>query len=154
MAKDQPILERYEKLTGFGARWSSLLWPFVGNRLFLGEGHIVSVTFSGLPVYQRYHRFYFRDISSISYGSTQRQAIYFIIIALVWIFFLAIIAFVSDPMTFNVSAGLISAVGIALCVWNYVKGERCRFFVSTAVQTFEIPSVSTMARAHRVMERI
>ncbi|PTX94759.1 hypothetical protein DB346_22380 [Verrucomicrobia bacterium LW23] len=154
MAEEPLRQDQFVKIAGPSARWGFLFWFFIGNRLFLGPGHLVSVTYSGMPLYERYHRFYFSDIASITYGPTRRQTFYFLVLAVVWFSILALFAVLAPPLAFQIAAAITTFMCGVAAVINYIKGERCRFVIRTAVQTAEIPAVSTMARAEIVAARI
>lgn len=117
----------------------------------MGAGHLVSVTYTGMPMYEKYVRFYFNDIISIVYGPTARQGVYYGIIAFFWISIMLIFALIEYRPLFLWGGAICTILALVLCVINYTKGERCRFFIRTAVQDVEIPAIGTMHQARDVM---
>ncbi|HYG21843.1 MAG TPA: hypothetical protein VEH04_03605 [Verrucomicrobiae bacterium] len=141
----------YIKLTGNRQKNGFALITASRSRLWLGRDHLLLVTTDGFT--ESYKRFYLRDIQAITIRKTQRIAILGVITGAFVVLFGVIAFTASEPVArwvFGILAG-ICAIPFAV---NLLLGETCACQLRTAVQTEDLHSVSRVARATRLLERL
>jgi hypothetical protein len=126
--------------------------PGTRSALWLGADHILLVRKSFGT--EEYRRFYFKDIQAIIVRSTRRMSyLNFIFIGLA-LLVLAIIL-----LSWNGAASVIAIVfsiglfGIPILV-NLLLGPCCDVQIRTAVQIEDLPALSRLSRAERVLGRV
>jgi hypothetical protein len=123
--------------------------------LWLGSDHLLHV--SATLGSEEYKRFYFRDIQAITIISTKRQMVLNIVLGslLTFSFSLAmlnrLISQYSGPRPLEIAALIV--FGLPMLI-NILIGPTCDAHLKTAVQSEELPSLSRLRRAHRVLDRI
>ena len=145
----------YTRLT-FGRRSRKngfFAMPGMRSALWMGTDHILLVRTSLGS--EEYRRFYFKDIQAIIVRNTRRQIylnVTFIVLALL---VLAIIA-----LRWNGGVFSVVMLGIAFVLFsipilvNTLLGPCCEVQIRTAVQIEDLPSLSRVSRAARVLGRI
>ncbi len=137
----EPGSEGYEPLT---PKTSGV----IGGRLWIGEGHILSV--EDHFFFQRYRRFYFKDIQAVWVQNTPAAAlwaIFWIVCALPFLF----LAF-SFPGGARTISGIATAFCLAMLLVNHQRGQSCSVYIQTAVQTRKIAALKRRKRAEDVLE--
>ena len=149
--------KEYQRLTRTRARSGFAVAVASHSSLWLGKDHLLGVDSSGYT--ENYKRFYFRDIQAVTIVATRRRTI--------WNGVLLV------PITICL-AGLVSALfslprkeGVVIVTWiiftaifavpfliNNLLGPSCTCYLRTAVQIEELPSLSRVRRARRVLDRI
>ena len=145
----------YTRLT-FGRRSRKngfFAMPGMRSSLWMGSDHILLVRTS-LGT-EEYRRFYFKDIQALIVQYTRRQIylnVTFIALALL---VLAIIGFSWNGGVFSVVILGIAFVLFSIPILvNSLLGPCCEVQIRTAVQIEDLPSLSRISRAERVLGRI
>lgn len=121
------------------------------SSLWLGKDHLLLVDTEGYS--ESYKRFYLRDIQAIILRRTNRRLVLAMITGLIAsLLGLAAIA-IDDIAGKWVFIVLVSIVGIPF-VLNFFYGPTCACKLQTAVQTEDLPSLSRVRRARKVLARI
>jgi hypothetical protein len=115
----------------------------------MGNDHLLQISESSYS--EEYKRFYFRDIQAITVCVTRRQEIWNLALAMLMLLSVAILQAMLPLVTaLAVSLGL---VGVPFLV-NNIRGQGCRVYLRTRVQTEELPSLNRVKRAQRILSRI
>jgi hypothetical protein len=126
------------------------------SSLWLGKDHLLSIDSTYFT--EEYKRFYFRDIQAITIQRTNRRATWNLVLAallLGWLVLLGVAGLYStlDTATLFLLGTLFLMIAVPLLV-NNILGPACTFYLRTAVQTEELPSLSRVRRANRKLDRI
>jgi hypothetical protein len=100
---------------------------------------------------EEYKRFYFRDIQAFFICPTSRMAIWNGILGALLIMHLLVFGWMGASVTTLAIVAVVLAIPLVL---NNLSGPACKVYLRTAVQVEELPSLSRIRRAHRVLERI
>jgi hypothetical protein len=164
MAKEK---KPYRRLPGTGYRrtvptWIVLLLFFVigifallfrGRRvqLWQGEEHLLLVEWDGYREF--YKRFSYRDIQAIIVRKTPEGKIVNIILGLIAGFFGGI-AFTIDDVGGRIALLSIAGLFGLILLINFLSGPTCQCQIRTAVQLDELPTLTRLPRARKVINRI
>jgi hypothetical protein len=145
--------KEYRRLTRTRSRTAFGIVATGRSSLWLGKDHLLCIDTTGYT--ETYKRFYFRDIQAIVLRKTDRWKYWNLILGGITALF-ALIALtwgrseVVAAWFFGIVAGLF---GLAL-VLNLAFGSTCVVFLRTAVQTEQLPSLSRLRRARKVLDRL
>lgn len=121
------------------------------SSLWLGKDHLMLVESTGFN--ESYKRFYFRDIQAISFYRTVRWNVWSGVLGgLAGLCLLGGIATGATPGL--ISFGIIGGVFAIALIVNLARGPSCRCFLRTAVHSEELPSVSRLGKARKILERV
>ena len=121
------------------------------SNLWLGTDHLLCVETEGYT--EKYRRFYFRDIQAITLRRTKRALIWGIVTGILTAAF-TLIAFFSNANATMFTFGIFAGVAAMPFILNLIYGPTCKCELRTAVQTENVPSMSRVRRARKVLERI
>jgi hypothetical protein len=157
----------YQRLPGTGYRqlvpgWAILLLFFVigifalllrGRRvqLWQGEDHLLLVEWDGYREY--YKRFGYHDIQGFVIRKTSEGTALNIILAVAFIFLIAMTG-VATVVAARVALLILAGIVAIILTANAASGPTCRCSLRTAVQTEDLPPLTRLRRARRVLERI
>ncbi len=142
----------YTKLPGRGLRRAILAVTATRCRLWLAADHLLAVDYTIAS--EEYRRFYFRDIEAFIVRRTaQRQVWNWILLALLLLtagpFF---VAWRSEGSGGFLITTLIFAAFWSICLLvNTLRGPTCQTHIRTAVQLEQLPSLSRLPVARRVL---
>jgi hypothetical protein len=141
----------YKRLTWSRPRRKSFVTALRAPRqsLWLAEDHLLSIDSASYA--EEYKRFYFRDIQAFFICPTGRRAIWNGILAALLIMHLLVFGWMGASATTLVIVAVVLAIPLVL---NNLAGPACKVYLRTAVQVEELPSLSRLPRAHRVLGRI
>ena len=117
--------------------------------LWLADDHLLSIDSASYN--EEYKRFYFRDIQAIFICPTSRRAIWNGILSAVLIMHLLVFGWMGASATILMIVAVILAIPLVV---NNIFGPACRVYLRTAVQVEELPSLSRIPRAQKVLNRI
>lgn len=148
----------YQKLAGARRRRNGFFTAFASrSSLWLGKDHLLCVDSTGYT--EEYKRFYFGDIQTISLVGTKRRVIWNwvlvfpTVLCLAW--FLSVwSASGSRELGLEITIAALTAFFALPLVVNNLFGPTCNCYLRTAVQTEQLPSLSRVRRARRVLNRI
>jgi hypothetical protein len=118
--------------------------------LWLGPDHLLQIEKQGHT--EKYHRFYFKDIESVTIRRTNRQRNYGLFFGILLALFLWMLIMVGGGARF-VTGGFMVLFAIPFIV-NLVKGPTCVTHLTTAVQSREIHSLRRVRGAERALDEI
>lgn len=133
---------KYQKLPGTG---------LTGSRLYLGPDHLLQVTSNGFT--ESYQRFYLQDIQSIVYHHTLVGRFLNGALGGLALFFLLLAAGINEDAGW-IGFGIIVGFFLGLLLVNVVLGPTCACYITTAVQTRKLSSLSRVKRARAVIARL
>ena len=147
----------YIKLTRLRQRGGFAIISSSRSNLWLGKDHLLCVETEGYT--ESYKRFYFRDLQAITIRRTKRARYWTIVLSILALpFAIASIALFARQQSGDVPAGIFWSVAAVLfvvpLVINLVRGPTCACQLRTAVQTEDVPSLSRVRRARKVLNRI
>ncbi|TAL02204.1 MAG: hypothetical protein EPO07_07585 [Verrucomicrobia bacterium] len=143
--------KEYIKLTPVRQRRGVAIITTSRSNLWLGKDHLLAVDTESYT--ESYKRFYFRDIQAIVLRKTHRRLIIAIITGFFTVGLGALAAAINDTGAhwfFGIFAGLFAVPFIA----NLAYGPTCACQLKTAVQTEDVPSISRVKRARKVLARL
>lgn len=121
------------------------------SNLWLGMDHLLCVETEGYT--EKYRRFYFRDIQAITLRRTNRALVFGVVTgALTAVFALLVLAI--DDIAGKWVFGILGGVCAIPFILNFIYGPTCKCELRTAVQTENVPSMSRVRRARKVINRI
>ncbi len=145
MADPNPTRVRYQKLPGQGSRAVQYV------RLYLGPDHLLQVTSGGFA--ETYQRYYFQDIQAIAlYHTILGRVINIILACGAAVFLLGGLA--TGDVGGMIGFGIPATVLLIVLLVNFAQGPTCYCYITTAVQTAKLPSLSRMPRAQKVIDRL
>jgi len=121
------------------------------SSLWLGKDHLLLVDTEGYT--ETYKRFYFRDIQAFILRKTVRMTVLLIITGL----FVALFGFCALAIKDEVGKwvfGILTGVVAIPFLLNLFYGPTCSCQLRTAVQTEELPSISRVRRARKILARL
>jgi hypothetical protein len=121
------------------------------SNLWLGKDHLLCVETEGFT--EKYRRFYFRDIQAITLTRTKRALVLGIVTGAFTTLF-ALSAIVVNDIAGKVILGILGGVCAIPFVLNFIYGPTCKCELRTAVQTENVPSMSRVRRARKVLNRL
>lgn len=132
----------YVRLTGRKRTWTGF------SQAWLGNDHLLIV--HSIRFVERYQRFALSDIQAIVVSEGGRRA--------VWQSVVTILCFslsLSANATFGRGFwGIIGSVALALAIFDFARGPRCRFFLQTAVSRERLLCVSRMRTARSFLANV
>jgi len=148
----------YRRLTRTHMRRAGFFAAFATrSSLWLGKDHLLSIDSTGYT--EQYKRFYFRDIQAILFVASKRRAIWNWVLIIPTVLCLAWLATALSSSR-NRDAGAIIAAAISASIFtvplliNNLLGPTCACHLRTAVQTEELPPLSRVRRARKILNRI
>jgi hypothetical protein len=128
------------------------------SSLWLGKDHLLNIDSNRFT--EEYKRFYFRDIQAITIRKTKRREIWNFALLMLLIGWIAMVINelssagpAIDPAMGTLLGALFLILAVPLLA-NNVLGPSCAVYLQTAVQIEELPSLSRMRRARKVLDRI
>ena len=121
------------------------------SSLWLGKDHLLLVDTEGYT--ESYKRFYLRDIQAIILRRNSRMLVILIVTGLIT----ALLGFAALAITDEVGKwifGTLSGTVAIPFLINVLYGPACSCKLQTAVQTEDVPSMSRVRRARKVLARI
>jgi len=141
----------YTKLTPPRRRAAFGVVSVARSNLWLGKDHLLCVETEGFT--ENYRRFYFRDIQAITLQRTNRALVWTLVSGMFTVlFFLIVLA--SDQNATKFTFGIFAGVAAMPLILNLLYGPTCKCELRTAVQTENVPSMSRVRRARKVLDRI
>jgi hypothetical protein len=144
-------MKDYTAIPGLGTGRSSF-HVAMRHRLYQAADHLLLVQSTGFT--DDYRRLFYRDIGHVVVRQTQRQMWLGIVLGVAAAVPLGI-ALYSWSQGF-VAAGIAVALGAAVIVlffvMNLVRGPTCVCYITTQVQTVEVPTPQRMAKVPRLIE--
>jgi hypothetical protein len=145
----------YTKLPGRGLRRSVFAVSATRCRLWLAVDHLLAVDYTIAS--EEYRRFYFRDIEALIIRRTAHRQVWnwillFFLLATAVPFFIA--------WRFAGHGGLLiaslsfAAFWLLFIIINSARGATCQTHIRTAVQNEQLPSLSRLSAARKVLARI
>ena len=143
---------RYKRLPGRGPRRRGFITVSLSKcSLYLGNDHILGVDSNGFS--EDYKRFYFSDIQAIITRRTKRGAAWSIVLALmIACSFMG--ALFLEAESFRILFWIVSGAFFAFLLVNTFKGPTCVCHIMTAVQEDQLPSLSRLRVARKVIETL
>jgi hypothetical protein len=142
----------YRTIPGLGSGAGSFRIA-MRHRLYQGADHLLLIQSTGFT--EDYRRLYYRDIGCVIVRRTQRALWLGILFALLLLLSLFLLVDFwtggSFPFTNLFFGGLSALFGIIL-VANLVRGPTCACFLTTEVQTVEVPAPRRMAKVPRLVD--
>lgn len=124
-------------------------------RLFKSDDHLLYI-FHNMAV-EEYRRFFYSDIQSIQFTPSRRFLINNIIIAMILLISGTLFILLDDlwpvfmkPYVAMVMIGL----PLGLLLGNIFMGRTCRTFLTTQVQTIELPSLNRIKNTRKVIQTL
>jgi hypothetical protein len=118
------------------------------SNLWLGMDHLLCVETEGYT--EKYRRFYFRDIQSITLRRTNRALGLGVVTGALTAVF-ALLVLVIEDLPGKSVFGILGGVCAIPCALNFIYGPTCKCELRTAVQTENVPSMSRVRRARKVL---
>ena len=154
--------KEYQRLTRARSRTGFAVLFVSRSSLWLGKDHLLCVDSGGYT--ESYKRFYFRDIQAVSIQRTERHQWWNAILGFLafGFFIIAVGVAPKTPLTQWSDGGIagvtvlgtVTGICVVLLLVNLLFGPACKCFLRTAVQTEELPSLSRVRRARKVLGRI
>jgi uncharacterized integral membrane protein len=144
----------YHRLPGRGVR-SSFGIAATRTSLWTGPDHLLHL--ESRPGSESYRRFYYRDIEAILIRRTSHWAVWNAILATLMLVpggCFAAIYFQEQEEGWLFAALVSAGVFLVLLLVNALRGPSCRTHIRTAVQIDELPSLSRLSVARKVLARI
>ncbi len=150
MAKTE---KEYVRLPGRGMRRQGLISAGRAmTSLWLGKDHLLYLE-NRAGYTESYKRFYYRDIQAFILGKTQSGLIWNLVLGLLFLLCALPAVMVHDTVGKAFLIFLAFVFGIILLI-HWLYGPTCVCYIKTAVQTEELPSLSRLPRALKVIERL
>jgi hypothetical protein len=149
--KEYQCLTRARSRSAFGAVSVSR------SSLWLGKDHLLCIDSSGYT--ETYKRFYFRDIQAVTIVATNRRTVWNgvllvpIVICLVGLA-TSLFSLPRKDGAVIVTWVIFTAVFAVPLLINNILGPTCNCHLRTAVQIEELPSLSRVRRARKVLDRV
>jgi hypothetical protein len=155
--------KEYQRLTRARLRRAGF-FTAVATRssLWLGSDHLLCIDSTGYG--EDYKRFYFRDIQGVTIRKTKRRMIWNVVLGIplglcTVVFIIGFFELSSRPIRSDDYFGflgwgipfLLLLTGILV---NQLRGPSCLCQLRTAVQTEDLPSLSRLPRARKVLDRL
>lgn len=121
------------------------------SNLWLGRDHLLCVETEGYT--EKYRRFYFRDIQAITLRRTSRATAIAVGTGAFTVLF-ALLATTIDQAQARWFFGILAGTCAIPLLINLVRGPTCKCELRTAVQTENVPSMSRVRRARKVLNQI
>jgi len=121
------------------------------SSLWLGKDHLLAIESNGYT--EKYKRFYYRDIQALIIQKTERYKWMNIALSVLAAAFL-FPAFLSNQIVLNYLFGIVGGVFAAFLIVNVALGASSVCRLQTAVQIEELPSLSRLRRARKVLNRL
>jgi hypothetical protein len=124
-----------------------------GNRVQLWQGgeHLLFVEWSGYK--EKYKRFHYRDIQAFIFRKTIEGKI--INGALAWVICVfVVLTFIAHTSGVKIAFLIIAGSFGLLLLINWLAGPTCQCFLRTAVQIEELPSLTRVRLARKVIARL
>ena len=149
--------KEYHRLTRAKSRSNFSVFAASRSSLWLGRDHLLCIDSNGYT--ESYKRFYYRDIQAITIVANKRRIIWNWILVIPTILCLAML-FSVLPSRNDGDWGIVIVYTICTFLFalplliNNLLGPTCTCYLRTAVQIEELPSLSRVRRARKVLDRI
>lgn len=143
--------KEYTKLTPPRRTAGFAILSVTRSNLWLGKDHLLGIETEGYT--EKYKRFYFRDIQAITLRRTNRMWTVFVVTGSLTLFF-GIIALTMDAVEGKWIFGILGGICAIPFLLNLIYGPTCKCELRTAVQTENVPSMSRVRRARKVLNCI
>jgi hypothetical protein len=141
----------YQRLTRARARSAFAVAFMSRTSLWLGPDHLLVVDSGGFT--ETYKRFYFRDIQAIVVQKTTNATIVNIVLTILLVPTLTL-GIASQTTGLKIFFLMWSGFFFFILLVNLLRGQSCRCFLRTAVQTEELPPLNRVRRARKVLGEI
>jgi len=121
------------------------------SNLWLGKDHLLGIETEGYT--EKYKRFYFRDIQAITLLRTNRAFVLGVVTGGMTALF-ALLVLAIDDVVGKWVFGILGGICAIPFLGNLIYGPTCKCELRTAVQTENVPSMSRVRRARKVLNRI
>jgi hypothetical protein len=145
----------YQRLTRSKSRSLFGIVSISRSSLWVGRDHLLTIDTTGYN--ETYKRFYFRDIQAVILRKTAVWLVSLIVLAgcaavcgSIAVFGGALNGLPAVGWVF----GIIAACFVLAAVLDLAGGPTCKFQLRTAVQTEELPAISRVRRARKVLARL
>jgi len=143
--------KEYAKLTPPRRTTGFAIFSVTRSNLWLGKDHLLCVETEGYT--EKYKRFYFRDIQAITLLRTNRALVLGVVTGgMTALFALAVLAI--DDVVGKWVFGILGGICAIPFLVNLICGPTCKCELRTAVQTENVPSMSRVRRARKLLNRI
>ena len=148
-----PATEKeYHRLPGTGQRRQGFVSAIaIRSRLWLGKAHLLCVDSMGFS--EDYKRFYFRDIQAVVIRRTSRGKIWNGVFGGLAALIGLIAIVVNQPVASSIIGGF-AGLFLVLLLINIAMGPTSVCHLRSPVQTEELPSLSRLRRARKVLARL
>jgi hypothetical protein len=138
--------KKYKRLTG-----SRFTYKLGQCSFWIGKDHLLHIRISGYT--ETYKRFYFEDIEGfIIRKSWRRLIINIVFLSFMSAFLIMAIAAFSDGFEGGwIGFGFLALFNAVVVVVNIVKGPGCHCHIRTRVQLEELPSITRIRQANRLI---
>ena len=149
------MYSEYRRLTRARRRRRSGVGTYLTTRssLWLAKDHLLSVDLYAYS--ERYKRFYFRDIQGFTIRTTRRRALWNVVLSV--LLALCLVELLVDSTGFGaweIFMVMLAVLIAAPLLVNIIRGPTCEVLLRTAVQVEELPSLSRIRRAQKVLDRV
>ncbi len=110
-------------------------------RVMIGPDHILLI--DGGLVFERYHRFYFRDIEAVIVRKTITRVLSLILMLILTALFALPAVFVTDEFARTVLI-VCASLTLLLGIIGWFRGPTCACYIRTAVQTARLYPICRM----------
>lgn len=141
----------YQRLTRSRPRGGFSVAVASRTSLWLGTDHLLFVDSNGYT--ETYKRFYFRDIQALMVHRTQTFTIVNIVFSIPIVLFLAS-ALATHTTGLKIFLFCMAGFFAFIVLINLWRGQTCRSFLRTAVQTEQLPPLSRVRRVQKTFNRI
>lgn len=144
----------YQRLTRTGARTAFGVVTVGRSSLWLGKDHVLVIDTNGYT--ETYKRFFFRDIQALTIRRSSRRMIVNLILGVLAALFASFMAMALSAREVELAwaMGGVTALWLLIMLVQWLKGPTCVCHIRTAVQTEELPSLTRVRKAHKVLARI
>jgi hypothetical protein len=149
--------KEYQRLTRARSRSAFGAVSVSRSSLWLGKDHLLGIDSSGYT--ESYKRFYFRDIQAVTVVATKRRTVWNGALLVPMVICLAGLANALFSLPRKEGAVIVTwvifaAVFAVPLLINNLLGPTCTCYLRTAVQIEELPSLSRVRRARKVLDRV
>ncbi len=149
--------KEYQRLTQARSRSGFAIASVSRSSLWLGKDHLLCIDSSGYT--ETYKRFYFRDIQAFTTVATNRRTVWNGVLLVPIVLCLVGLATNLFSLPRGEPAAIITwaifaAIFAVPLLINNILGPACACYLRTAVQIEELPSLSRVRRARKVLDRV
>ena len=143
--------KEYTKLTPPRRTAGFAILSVTRSNLWLGKDHLLGIETEGYT--EKYKRFYFRDIQAITLLRTNRARVLGTVTGGLTALF-AVLVLAVDDIAGKWVLGILGGICAIPFLVNLSYGPTCKCELRTAVQTENVPSMSRVRRARKLLNRI